>query len=109
MQDINATLKMVAQVLKASTCFVAFLDCWGFSKFWNFKRNKQTTTQSNLGINLTNKWNAVQKRPHILTKSQKTQSIKKKIENRDSTFILNNQIIEPVLSEVKHLRKLINE
>lgn len=26
-QDINATLKMVAQVLKASTCFVAFLDC----------------------------------------------------------------------------------
>lgn len=35
--------------------------------------------------------------------------LKKKIENRDSIFILNNQIIEPVLSEVKHLRKLINE
>lgn len=50
------------------------------------------------------------KKGHIYLRSPRRLSrFKKKIENRDSIFILNNQIIEPVLSEVKHLRKMINE
>lgn len=80
-QDINATLKMVAQVLKASTCFVAFLDCWGFPKFfnvfWNFKRNKQTTTQSNPGINLTNACSA-KKATYIYEVPEDSVDLKKK-------------------------------
>lgn len=52
---------------------------------------------------------SAKKSTYIYEVPEDSVDLKKKIENRDSIFILNNKIIEPVLSEVKHLRKMINE
>lgn len=52
---------------------------------------------------------SAKKATYIYEVPEDSVDLKKKFENRDSIFILNNQIIEPVLSEVKHLRKMINE
>lgn len=54
---------------------------------------------------------SAKKATYIYEVPEDSVDLKKKFENRDSIFILhvNNQIIKPVLSEVKHLRKMINE